>query len=289
MLRGAYLDVYVSATGYEHCLTATDSDRITIEEGFAVPYGGTTDVKSEFVYDTLWREFKHVTDTSEVKDKITEINVKTVETDEASDKVTSLMITFSEPISYRFYPYANRHPASLSEILKNFTSTNPSDLYVSQLAKYGIIDSTLDKIVFDGKTLRAWLEEDRPFVSDWQSLIDVRFLGPGIGFEDKIQIYIYPDSSAFMDKNKTHTIEIREGFITPNLQKLSKTVTYSWDVENERWVGLKTDYQETDVPASGGCGSAVIYDAWIISAVIIALGGAIIKAKKFSARRHKEK
>lgn len=280
VLSGAYLNVYISAKGYSHCFTLSDTDRITIEKGFAVPYSGAVNANSEFVYDPLWEEFAHVKDLSDIEGKIIDVNVEAVETDKAGKDLTSLMVTFSEPIAYRFFPYAHRHVADLADIMKGFATSNPSDIYLSQMSKYGMLDSVLTNIVYDGKTLREWIEYDKRTSTEWRNSVEVRFLGPSLGFEDRIQIFFYSNSSALMDAQKTHTLEIKEGFLTPNLQRLDKSVTYSWDVLNERWVGINSLKEQTPEENDEGCKSFAFSDTILPLVVSIAIASTFVAVRK---------
>lgn len=287
VLSGQFLKITVSATSF----TLTDTDRITVEKGFAVPYGGTVGKTVAFKYVSLWEEFEHVTDISDIESKLTTVNVKMIETpSEAVDKATYIMVTFAQPVSYRFYPYVHRHAKYISNRYKDFPTTNPSDLYISQLSQYGITDSVLDNIVFDGKTIREWIEYDKRTSTDWENSIDVRFLGTGVEMADRIQICFNTNSSAVMDLSKTHTMEIKEGFITPNLQRVDKSVTYSWDVLNKCWTGFSANSTETDQEQqqpekTSGCGSALAVDAYVLSVMVTLLAGIILTAKATAKKR----
>ncbi|MBQ7879531.1 MAG: hypothetical protein IJ317_02665, partial [Clostridia bacterium] len=140
----------------------------------------------------------------------------------------------------------------------------PTDLMLSELAYYGVVTSIGEKILYDGKTLNQWLVDFRG-ANNWSNIVNVEFLGisaSGAYYEfcKRMQITLN-FGEEYLDYTVPHTIEFREGLVSPTLQMLEKTFKYKWDVELQAWIGdveqIEIEKDETPAPATQGCGAAM--------------------------------
>lgn len=279
-LRGQYLDVTISATGYAHCIGFDENDGIVIKKGFALPQGGETAFDMKFVYDALWEQFSVVPDTSQIPDewKLTTVSVEMVESDRESleNGTTMIFVKFAYPCSYRFYPFMQMHVSMMPSRLESISATNPSDLFLSEMALYGVFDSVLDKLYFDGLSMREWMLKDKRMNVDWKDIVDIRFLGTGFNDGYSMQFTFSKNSSASQFTKGEHTIEFKAGFITPNLNVLQKDLKYQWNETLRKWEGVSTAAEEEFT--ADGCGA--VTPAALIPALLGAAVALCMKKRK---------
>ncbi len=265
-------------------LKGLETDEIVIKKGFALPNGGTAQQDKVYRYSTVWENFEVVSNLEEVKALNKIVTVDKVET-ATNSTVDSLYlhVIFNLPLSYRYMKGVHKDLALCANGIASVPSSNPTDLMLSELAYYGVITSIGEKILYDGKTLNQWLIDFKG-ANDWSNIVNVEFLGisaSGANYEfcKRMQITLHLGEE-YLDYTLPHTIEFKEGLVSPTLQMLEKTFKYKWDVELQAWVG---DVEQIEIEknegatsnenvATQGCAAAVEnVGVWAVCAVI-ALG-----------------
>ncbi len=271
-LRGQYLDVTLSAAGYGHCIKFDESDLIVIKKGFTLPQGGETEFDTRYVYDALWEQFSVVPDLTQVRGEVTTVSVELVQTDIAAfeDGTTMIFVKFAYPPSYRFYPYMQSHVSMMPSRLASISASNPSELFLSELALYGVFNSALDKLYFDGLSMREWMMKDKRTNVDWKDIVDVRFLGTGFNDGYSMQFIFSKNASASLLTDGEHYVEFKTGFITPNLNVVQKDVKYKWNESLQKWEGVALSADEKTF--KNGCGAVAptaLLPTLLLSAVAV--------------------
>ena len=201
-----------------------------------------------------------------------------VESDRESleNGTTMIFVKFAYPCSYRFYPFMQMHVSMMPSRLESISATNPSDLFLSEMALYGVFDSVLDKLYFDGLSMREWMLKDKRMNVDWKNIVDIRFLGTGFNDGYSMQFTFSKNSSASQFTKGEHTIEFKAGFITPNLNVLQKDVKYQWNETLRKWEGVSTAAEEEFT--ADGCGA--VMPAALIPALLGAAVALCMKKRK---------
>ncbi|MBQ2701510.1 MAG: hypothetical protein IJF64_00830, partial [Clostridia bacterium] len=293
VIDGRFLTVTLSVASSG--LKGVETDRIVIQKGFALPSGGTTKREKVYAYSAVWETFEVVSETEEVKQLNKIITVDKVETaTNSTEESLYLHVIFNLPISYRYMRGMHK---DLSLCANGFASV--TDLMLSDLAYYGVITTVGENILFDGKTLNQWLIEFRG-ANNWADIVNVEFLGisaSGANYEfcKRMQITLHLGKE-YLDDSVPHTIEFREGLVSPSLQMLEKTFKYKWDVELQAWVG---DVEQIETPktevskkqSSSGCSSTLgLGGVWTVGAAVTLWSGThILREKRRTSEKKRRK
>lgn len=288
--RGQFID-FVIDRAFVNIYGSSD-DIITIYDGFTLPSGIKTDVAKTFKYSNLWFNYEVVPDRSYFGEPTEYTSIISIET--ASDTTVnklSLHIEFAFPVSYRYYMGLQNEASRLYQVFSETSTSNPSELYLSELAFYGILDSCVNKIKFDGKTIEQWLEDNKIPGENWERNIVVSYLGTSLNnaYSRRISL-IFNFDDELITLNKKHTIEFEEGFITPLYQTLNKTYSFQWDPENKNW-SVFSNSEKSDVLTESGCSASVcIYDDYeaVLLTIIAVIPFIVIKKIKIEKRQRRK-
>lgn len=284
VLKGQFIDFKLKRSNIT--LYGHENDLITIEKGFTLPLGYKTDLTKQFKYSDLWQNYEVVPDISSVKDKIESTSIIGIQTssDTRAGKL-SLHIEFSLPISYRYYVGLQNEVCLLPDAFSGIASSNPSESYLSDLAFYGILDSCVKNIKFDGKTLEQWLYGYKIPGENWNNYIVVSYLGTNLSnpYSRRIALTFNLDDELTTLK-KSHTIEFEQGFITPLLQTLNATYAFKWDPEYEKWTAFAENAYNEESGAGSGCSSVIDCGVVAVAAGFSLCAFAILFILRFNRR-----
>lgn len=266
-------------------LNKNENDVIVFEKGFALPASGVTGYSKSFRFSKLWHNYEVVPDTSMAQNRGQSVCISSIEiaSDTTADKL-SLHIEFSVPVSYRYYAIMQQEPKEIANRMESISTSNPSDLFIADLAYYGVLDSCLNNIKYDGKTIYEWFEAIKIPGEKWYEKIDVAYLGNNLfnAYAKRLSLSISLGKD-LISLNDEHTLEFGEGLITPMLQTLHSTYSFKWDPSASRWYSVNSpslsESNDADASASAtGCSSNSAAGTVAIAASVVTI--VVIKRKK---------
>lgn len=264
-----------------------ENDVIVFEEGFALPTLGASRYTKTFKYDALWLNYEVVPDKTIVGQQGKSVGIILVETaSDTTEEKLSVQIEFSLPVSYRYYVSMQQEPFAIAQNMSAISSSNPTDLFISDLAYYGVLDSCLHNIKYDGKTIYEWFAETKIPGETWYDKITVTYLGNSLYnyLAKRMSIIITLDKN-LISLDEEHTLEFEEGLITPTLNVLNSSFSFKWSPSEEKWLGAyelsDSMSSETDSGENEGCSAIVSsFPVEITAVIIIVVCFTIIRKKR---------
>lgn len=272
-------------------LSRDGSDIIVFEQGFALPTLGATMFTKTFRYDVLWLNYEVVPDKTVAEQQGKSVGIVLVETaSDTTDEKLSIQIEFTLPVSYRYYVSMQQEPFAIAQNMSTISSSNPTDLFISDLAYYGVLDSCLHNIKYDGKTIYEWFTEIKMPGEAWYDKIAVAYLGNNLYnyLAKRMSITITLDEN-LISLDDEHTLEFEEGLITPTLNILNSSYSFKWSPSEEKWLGVYevTDAESTETEGGekgGGCSSNISSFSAVIAVVCVIVTGISTIRKKRRTR-----
>ena len=258
-------------------LNKNENDVIVFEKGFALPASGVTGYSKSFRFSKLWHNYEVVPDTSMAQNRGQSVSISLIEisSDTTADKL-SLHIEFSLPVSYRYYDIMQQEPKEIAKRMEGVSTSNPSDLFIADLAYYGVLDSCLNNIKYDGKTIYEWFEAIKIPGEKWYEKINVAYLGNNLfnAAAKRLSLSISLGKD-LISLNDEHTLEFGEGLITPMLQTLHSTYSFKWDPSALRWYSVSSPSlpESNDADASASTKIIVITT---VAAGTVAIAAAVV-------------
>lgn len=258
-------------------LNKNENDVIVFEKGFALPASGVTGYSKSFRFSKLWNNYEVLPDTSIAQNRGQSVSISSIEiaSDTTADKL-SLHIEFSVPVSYRYYAIMQQEPKEIANRMESISTSNPSDLFIADLAYYGVLDSCLNNIKYDGKTIYEWFEAIKIPGEKWYEKIDVAYLGNNLfnAYAKRLSLSISLGKD-LISLNDEHTLEFGEGLITPMLQTLHSTYSFKWDPSASRWYSVNSPSlsESNDADASA---SAKIVVITTVAAGTVAIAASVV-------------
>jgi len=206
----------------------------------------------KFEYDPVLKRWDLVPDFDEIKKNGSFVSVEVIEmsVSESSDpedptklpfddfqtkddQFQSVWVTFDTAVNH--YPIGQMQ-SSLDTLMSGRRTSYTSDSENYDYAKNGAFASVTDKLFVNGKSIREWMQED--FKNGNGELIKVDYLGFGLWDSSAKVMRINAANSSALGKTmgvgKAMTIELKEGFTTPNMLCIGKDMKFRISAENAK-------------------------------------------------------
>ena len=268
LLNGNYIQITVKKSEWN----LDGKDEFTFAKGIAVRDGLTMKNKDVFRYDPSLNRMDLLPD--ENAEKKSQISLERVETgtiDEQNNMYgqtvveNSIFVTFKYPVC--FNANSGHMQAEMSEM---GVWSGATDSYVYELAKMGVIQSCMDLLYVNGKSIREWLALDHADGLD--GLIRVSFMGTW-NWGKVLRVMAAEDSHLQLGAGKDMSVEFKAGFITPMGEYLEKDMLCKIAAENATKPNAVFDIvDETnreivdkDGEFESGCGATVAFAPFVVS------------------------
>ena len=265
LLNGNYIQISVVKTEWK----LDGADEISMAKGVAVRDGLTMKDKEVFRYDPSLNRMDLLPD--ENAEKKSQISLERVETgtiDEQNNMYgqtvveNSIFVTFKYPVC--FNANSGHMQAEMSEM---GVWSGATDSYVYELAKMGVIQSCMDLLYVNGKSIREWMALDHADGLD--GLIRVSFMGTW-NWGKVLRVMAAEDSHLQLGAGKDMSVEFKAGFITPMGEYVEKDMLCKISAANATGPNCtfdivdETDYEivnqdGTFENSDGGCGATVAF------------------------------
>ncbi len=176
-----------------------------------------------FTYDHILNRFELARDMTDVASSVTQVSIECVETGgewesaENGKVYNQVVVTFSYYVARRsFRPIDVESDTTATEKL-NF-----------ERYRYGIVDSVMDYMYINGKSVREWMQLDA--INGNPDEINIRYMGGD--FNRGKCLYIRATAASSLNlgaDDEDMTLELKKGYTTPMLREIGKDLLYSID------------------------------------------------------------